>query len=151
MATAEQKLHLTEFSNEPFIDFSKPENRKRMEEALKKVKSEFGREYPNWLGGQKVTTAEKRTSTNPSRPAEVIGVFQHATADMAKQAVEAAHEYFAKWKKVPAAERVKCLFRAAQIVRERRFELNALVCYEVGKTWVEADADIVETIDFCEF
>src|SRR5689334_19069588 len=122
-----------------------------MEEALKKVKYEFGREYPMWLGGQKVTTPEKRNSTNPSRPSEVIGVFQNATADMAKQAIEAANKYFDTWKRVPAQERVKCIFRAAQIVRERKFELNALVCYEVGKTWVEADADIAETIDFCEF
>src|SRR5438132_2602361 len=122
-----------------------------MEDALKKVKSEFGREYPMWLGGQKVTTPGKRNSTNPSRPSEVIGVFQHATAEMAKQAVEAAYKYFDTWKKVPAQERVKCLFRAAQIVRERKFELDALVCYEVGKTWVEADADIAETIDFCEY
>ena len=66
MATAEQKIHPTEFTNEPFIDFSVPENRKRMEEALKKVKAEFGREYPNWIGGHKVTTTDKRTSTNPS-------------------------------------------------------------------------------------
>ena len=63
MATAEQKLPISEFTNEPFIDFSKPENRKRMEDALKKVKSEFGREYPMWLGGQKVTTPGKRNST----------------------------------------------------------------------------------------
>src|SRR5207247_9688628 len=35
--------------------------------------------------------------------------------------------------------------------RERKYELNALVCYAVGKTWVEADADIAETIDFLEF
>src|SRR5215510_12304716 len=151
MATAEQKPHLSEFTNEPFIDFSNPENRKRMEEALKKVKSEFGREYPMWLGGQKVTTPEKRNSTNPSRPSEVIGVFQNATADMANQAVEAANKYFDTWKKVPAQERVKYIFRAAQIVRERKFELAALVCYEVGKSWAEADADIAETIDFCEF
>jgi 1-pyrroline-5-carboxylate dehydrogenase len=151
MATAEKTLHVSEFTNEPFIDFSKPENRARMEEALKKVKSEFGREYPIWLAGQKITTAEKRTSTNPSRPSEVIGIFQNANAEMAKKAVEAAHTYFDTWKKVPAQERVKCIFRAAQIVRERKFELNALVCYEVGKTWVEADADIAETIDFCEF
>src|SRR5258707_14333851 len=34
---------------------------------------------------------------------------------------------------------------------ERKFELSALVCYEVGKTWPEADGDIAETIDFCEF
>jgi len=151
MATAEQKLHLPEFSNEPFIDFSEPENRKRMEEALKKVASEFGREYPMWIGGKKVVTKEKRNSTNPSRPSQVIGVFQNATAELAKQAVEAAHKYFDTWKKVPAQERAKCLFRAAQLVRERKFELDALVCIEVGKTWIEADADIAETIDFCEF
>lgn len=151
MATAEQKPHVSEFANEPFIDFSKPENRKRMEDALKKVKSEFGREYPIWLGGQKVTTTSKRNSSNPSRPSEVIGVFSNATADMAKQAVEAANKYFDTWKKVPTEERVTCLFRTAHIVRERKFELAALVCYEVGKTWVEADADIAETIDFCEF
>jgi 1-pyrroline-5-carboxylate dehydrogenase len=151
MATAEQIPHLPEFTNEPFIDFSKPENRKRMEDALKKVKSEFGREYPMWIAGQKTVTPEKRNSTNPSRPAEVIGVFQNANADMARQAVEAAHKYFDTWKKVPARERAKCIFKAAQIVRERKYELNALVCYEVGKTWIEADADIAETIDFCEF
>jgi hypothetical protein len=61
MATAEAKIHVSEFTNEPFIDFSKPENRKAMEDALKKVASEFGREYPMYLGGQKVVTIEKRT------------------------------------------------------------------------------------------
>jgi 1-pyrroline-5-carboxylate dehydrogenase len=151
MATAEQIPHLPEFTNEAFIDFSKPENRKRMEDALKKVKSEFGSEYPMWIAGQKTVTPGKRNSTNPSRPSEVIGVFQNANADMARQAVEAAHKYFDTWKKVPAQERAKCIFKAAQIVRERKYELNALVCYEVGKTWIEADADIAETIDFCEF
>src|SRR4029077_4034323 len=100
MATAEKPVPVPEFTNEPFIDFSKPENRKRMEDALKKVKSEFGHEYPMWLGGKKVTTKDKRTSTNPSRPSEVIGVFQNATAEMAKQAVEDAHKYFDTWKKV---------------------------------------------------
>src|SRR5260370_11041439 len=121
-----------------------------MQEALKKVKSEFGRDYPMWLNGHKVTTTEKRTSTNPSRPLEIIGVFQNATAEMARQAVEDAHKYFDTWKRVGPQERAKCLFRAAQIVRERKFELNAVVCYEVGKNWVEADADIAETIDFLE-
>src|SRR5258707_11497249 len=104
-----------------------------------------------WLNGKKVPTGKKRTSTNPSHPMEIIGIFQNATADMARQAVEDANKYFDNWKKVSPQERAKCLFRAAQIVRERKFELNALVCYQVGKTWVEADADIAETIDFLEF
>jgi 1-pyrroline-5-carboxylate dehydrogenase len=151
MATAEQKLHVPEFTNEPYLDYSQPAMRKKMEEALKQVKSEFGREYPMWIGGQKVTTADKRSSTNPSRPSEVIGIVQHANAQMARRAVEAAHQAFDSWKKVPFQERAMCLFRAAQIVRERRHELNALVCYEVGKSWAEADGDVAETVDFCEF
>ncbi len=151
MATAEQIVHVSEFTNEAFIDFTKAENRSRMEEALKKVKAEFGREYPMWLNGHKVTTAEKKKSTNPSRPTEVIGVFQIATAEMARQAVEDANKYFETWKKVLSQERAKYLFGAAQIVRERKYELEALVCYEVGKTWPEADADIAETIDFLEY
>src|SRR5467141_2633787 len=151
MATAEQVVHVSEFTNEAFIDFTKADNRARMQEALKKVKAEFGRDYPMWLNGKKVITTEKRTSTNPSRPMEILGVFQNATAEMARQAVEDAHKYFDTWKKVSAQERAKCLFRAAKIVGERKFELNALVCYEVGKTWVEADAYIAETIDFLYF
>src|SRR3979490_1429703 len=121
MAPAEKTLHVSEFTTEPFIDFSKPENRKRMEDALKKVKSEFGREYPMWLGGQKVVTQEKRTSKNPSHPSEMIGVFQNANAEMARQAVESAHKYFDTWKKVPAEDPAKCLFRPAQTVRQRHF------------------------------
>ena len=151
MATAEAKLHMPEFTNEPFIDFSNAENRKKMEEALKKVRTEFGHEYPMWIAGQKAITTGKKKSTNPSRPSEVIGVFEDASKEQAAQAVEAAHKYFDVWKKVPVETRAKCLFKAAQIIRERKFEYAALVCNEVGKTWVEADADVAETIDFCEF
>ena len=151
MATAEAKLHVAEFTNEPFIDFSSAENRKRMEAALAKVKAEFGHEYPMWIAGQKVTTTGKKKSTNPSRPSEVIGVFQDASKEQAAQAVEAANKYFDVWKKVPAETRAKYLFKTAQIIRERKFELGALVCFEVGKSWIEADADVAETIDFCEY
>jgi 1-pyrroline-5-carboxylate dehydrogenase len=151
MATAETKIHVTEFTNEPFLDFTKPENRSAMEAALKKVASEFGKEYPMYIGGQRVVTTAKMSSTNPSHPSQVIAVFQSASAEQANQAVEAAHKAFESWKKVPAQQRAECLFRAAKILRERKFEMNALICYEAGKTWPEADADTAETIDFCEF
>src|SRR5712691_2937027 len=151
MATAETKPQVSEFVNEPFIDFSRPENRKRMEETLKKVAAEFGREYPMYIGGQKVITTDKKTSTNPSHPSQVIGVFQSASVEQANQAVEAAAKAFETWKRVPAEQRVQCLFRAAQILRDRKFEINALIVYEAGKTWPEADADTAETIDFLQF
>src|SRR5271157_4491760 len=151
MATGKAKLQVREFTNEPLTDFSNAANRKKMEKALKKVAGELGREYPMWIGGKKVITAVKRKSTNPSRPSEVIGVFQDAAKEQAIEAIEAANKYFDVWKKVPVQQRVKCLFKTAAILRARKFELEALVCYEVGKTWFEADADIAEAIDFCEF
>ena len=151
MTSPATTLHRGEFHNEPFTDFSKPENRAAMEAALKKVKSEFGREYPLVIGGQKITTAEKIKSHNPSHPEDVIGIFQKATVELANQAVEAASKAFDRWKHVTAEERVACAYRAADILRKRRFELNAWLSYEIGKTWPEADADIAELIDFCEY
>jgi len=151
MATAEAKLQKTEFVNEPFVDFARPENRAAMEAALKKVASEFGREYPMYIAGQAAISAQKKNSTNPSHPSQVLGVFQEATAEQAKQAIESAHEYFDTWKRIPAEQRAEILFRAAAILRSRKFEMSAWICYEVGKTWPEADADSAETIDFLEF
>ncbi len=140
-----------EFRNEAFVDFSKAENRKTMEEALARVKSRFGREYPLVIGGEKIETQEKIYSTNPSRPSEVIGIFQKASVGMANEAVEAAARAFEHWKRVPVDERVACVYRTADILRERRYELDAWLVYEIGKTWPEAEADIAELIDFCEY
>ena len=151
MATAEAKLHKTEFTNEPFVDFARPETRAAMEAALKKVAAEFGREYPMYIAGQEVKAAEKMKSTNPSHPSQVIGIVQKASAEQARRAMESAHQSFDSWKKVPAEQRCEMLFRAAHIIRQRKFELSALICYEVGKSWIEADADTAETIDFLEF
>src|ERR1700741_4073892 len=107
MATAETRLQKPEFVNEAFIDFRKAENRAAMEAALKKVAGEFGREYPMYIGGGSVTSAGKMTSTNPSHPSQVIGVFQKATAEQAKAAVEAAAKAFESWKRVPTEKRAE--------------------------------------------
>ena len=105
MATAETTIKRPEFTNEAFVDFSRPENKAAMEAALAKVKAQFGREYPMYIGGEKIYTTEKMMSTNPSRPSQVIGVFQKANAEQAAQAVEAAYAAFATWKRVPAEKR----------------------------------------------
>src|SRR5215470_17057328 len=110
MATAEAKPQKTDFSNEPFVDFSKPENRAAMEAALKKVASEFGREYPMYINGEEVRTTEKIESTNPSHPSQVVGIVQSANAEQATKATESAHAYFETWKKVPAEKRAEVLF-----------------------------------------
>jgi 1-pyrroline-5-carboxylate dehydrogenase len=151
MATPGASPVRPEFTNEPFTDFTKPENRAAFEAALKKVAGELGREYPVIIDGEKLTAAEKTRSINPSRPSQVVGVFQKSDAALANRAVEAAARTFETWKRVPAADRAEICFRAADILRQRKHEMSALMVYEVGKTWPEADADTAETIDFCEF
>src|SRR3972149_1276609 len=95
---------IPEFRNEPFTDFSKPENHQAMQEAVEKVRSQLGREYDILIGGERIRAAEKFRSYNPSRKNEVIGVFQKATPELAAQAVEAAYEKFPRWERTPAAE-----------------------------------------------
>ncbi|MGH9864658.1 MAG: aldehyde dehydrogenase family protein, partial [Candidatus Acidiferrales bacterium] len=151
MTSPATTLDRGEFRNEPIRDFSKSENRAAMEAALKKVGSELGREYPLIIGGEKIFTREKTQSTNPSHPSQVVGIFQKGTIEIANQAIETADKAFAHWKIVPAAKRAWYCFEAAEILRKRRFEMNAWLCYETGKTWTEADADTAELIDFCEF
>lgn len=151
MATAQTTAKRPEFTNEPLTDFSKPENAKAQQDALNKARSEFGRTYPLWIGGEKHETGDLLKSYNPAKPDEVLAIFHKASLELANRAVEEAHKAFGRWKRVPAAERSEILFRAADIIRKRRFEFNALLCFEVGKSWAEADADTAETIDFCEF
>ena len=133
------------------IDFTKEENRQAQMQALEQVKSELGRTYPLIIGGQKITNKDTFASVNPSQPEQVIGYFSRATVEQANQAVQAAATAFESWKRVPAEERAGYLFAAADLMRERRFEFNAWMIYEVGKSWPEADGDTAEAIDFLEF
>jgi 1-pyrroline-5-carboxylate dehydrogenase len=144
-------MKLPKFKNETYTDFSKPVNRKKQGEALATVRAGIGKEYPIVIGSEKITTTDKLLSYNPSKPAEVVGVFQKGTTDLANKAMEAALRKFEEWRIVPYQKRADYLLKAATLMRKKRFELNAVMIVEVGKSWVEADADTAEAIDFLEF
>lgn len=139
------------FKNEPFTDFSIPENKERMIQAIQKVERELGREIPILIGGKEIYKNKKRKSINPSNKDEVVCVFQEATTEDAEKALETAWKAFEEWRFFPPEERANILFRAAEIARKRKFELAATMVLEVGKNWAEADADVAETIDYFEF
>jgi 1-pyrroline-5-carboxylate dehydrogenase len=144
-------MAISKFKNEPYVDFSKSSNRKNQEEAIAMVRSECSKEYPIVIGGERIYADQKFNSYNPSKPSEVVGVFQKGDAAIANKAMDVAVATFEKWKNVPANKRADYLFKAAKLMRKRRFELNATMILEVGKTWPEADADTAEAIDFLEF
>jgi 1-pyrroline-5-carboxylate dehydrogenase len=139
------------YANEPFVDFKTPDNERAMKAALETVAAQLGGEYDLVIGGSRLKTAGKITSMNPARPAQTVGVHQKATGEHAELAMTAALKAFETWKHVSAEVRASLVLRAAEIIRERKFEFMAWLTYEVGKNWAEADADVGETIDFLEF
>ena len=141
----------TPFKNEPIVDFTRPENRQAQMEALEQVKRELGQTYPLIIGGKKISNKDTFASLNPSQPDQVIGHFSRATVEQVDEALKAATAAFENWKRVPAEERSGYLFAAADLLKQRRFEFNAWMIYEVGKSWPEADGDTAEAIDFLEF
>ncbi len=141
----------TEFKNEPSIDWSNPENTRRMRIAIEKVRSELGHEYDLVIGGRRVKTAEKTQSLNPAKPSEVVGTFSAAGAAEVEPAMQAALKAFETWKYSSVEERTNLLFRVSHLLRERKFELMAWMVFEVGKNWPEADGDIAELIDITDY
>lgn len=155
MATVEapvhpQTLRRTPFRNEPVTNFSKWDVAREMRAALDRVRGQLGREYDLIIGGHRVKTEEKIHSLNPARPSEVVGIHQKAGREHVEPAMQAALKAFESWSRTPLEQRVSLLFRTAELLRERKFDLMAWLVYEVSKNWAEADADIAETIDFCE-
>ena len=148
-STLEERLQ--EYSPESYHDFSDPDVAEGMRAAIAQVASELGRDYPARIGGEDVRLESTRTSTDPSRPGRVVGVFPAGGQGLADRAIDAANAAFATWKKVPASERAAVLFRAADIMRRRRLELAAWMVLRGREDWAEADADIAEAIDFCEY
>lgn len=144
-------LPLPPFKNEPYADFQKPELAACMQAALRQVRSEFGAEYDLLISGERRKSQTKLKSLNPSRPSEVVGIHQKGTEQDARDAVEAAFAYFPKWSAVSAEDRAGRLLRTAEILRNRKFEFDAWLVYEAGKPWIEAEADVSEAIDFCEY
>jgi 1-pyrroline-5-carboxylate dehydrogenase len=154
MATVEAPIrpitHAGPFRNEPVTNFSRSEVARQMRAALDRVGGQLGREYDLIIGGHRVRTSEKIRSLNPARPSQVLGIHQKAGKEHVEPAMNAALKAFESWSRTSVEERVGLLFRSADILRERKFELMAWLVYEVSKNWAEADADIAETIDFCE-
>src|SRR6266852_3597504 len=145
------RLHEGQFVNEPLTDFSKEENARKMRAAIEKVRGQLGREYDLITGGKRVKTKDKIKSINPAKPSELVGLHQKAGKEQVEPAMQAALEAFESWSRASAEERASLLFRTGDLLRERKFEFSAWLVFEVSKNWTEADGDIAETIDFCEY
>ena len=89
--------------------------------------------------------------TNAVRDARVPQVANDSTVEQAEQAISALHDYSRTWADTPYRDRAEVLIKAARIMQDRRDELSGIVIKENGKPWRDADAEVCEAIDFCEF
>jgi 1-pyrroline-5-carboxylate dehydrogenase len=122
-----------------------------MRAAIEKVRGQLGREYDLIIGGKRLKTQDKIKSLNPAKPTQIVGIHQKAGKEHVEPAMQAALQAFESWSRTSIEERASLLFRVGDLLRERKLEFMAWLVFEVSKNWAEADGDIAETIDFCEY
>ena len=142
---------LPPFTNERIRSFAEPADVASIVDSIDRLRRALPQRYPVTIAGKACETERTIDSRNPARPEEIVGSVGSASPDQARAAVEGAALAFERWKTVAVERRVEILVTAAARIRERRDEFNALLVLEVGKPWVEADADTAEAIDFLEF
>lgn len=139
------------YGNAPDTDYADADLRQQAFQALTRVKQQLGKTYLPYINGEYVETANYIDSVNPCRPSQAIGKVGLISVEQADHALEIAKAAFPAWKKTPVRERCGILRKAADIMEERRHELNAWICLEVGKIIPQADAEVSEAIDFCRY
>ncbi len=106
----------------------------------------------NYIGGSWVEarSGETFTSLNPATEAPLAEAARSAAADV-DAAVQAAKAAYRGWRLTPAPRRGEILFRAAQILTERKDELARLMTQEMGKILAETRGDVQEAIDMAYY
>ena len=164
------------FRNEPLTDFSIASNQDAMQKALGEVREQINRgtgappvlkrthgrgaratsepepvSCPVVIGGKRIAPNASIDSTNPSHSMQLVGRCAAASVQDAEHSIRIAKAAFPAWRDTPAQTRAELLLQAASVLRHRRFEIAAWEVYECGKQWREADADVAEAIDYCEY
>src|SRR5580765_3698939 len=104
--------------------------------------------YLNCIGGKWIAAKSGRTffNTNPAT-GEMLGEYPASGPEDVEAAVEAAARAFKSWRLVPAPKRAEIVYRAGEIIRDRKEELARAMTREMGKVLAEARGDVQEGID----
>ncbi|AFZ48453.1 delta-1-pyrroline-5-carboxylate dehydrogenase [Cyanobacterium stanieri PCC 7202] len=139
------------FHAAPDTDYGRESNLVKARQALTIVNNQLGKTYLPLINGEYVQTDEYIDSVNPSTPSQIVGKIGLISLSQADQAMETAKEAFKTWSKTSATQRADILRRAADIMEQKRHELTAWMCFEVGKIVKEGDPEVSEAIDFCRY
>lgn len=122
------------------------------DEAVVRVHGASGKEYPMYIDGKAITTsAEQIVDTSPIDTSRMLGTFHTARPEQIDLAVKAARAAARAWASLGPTGRIAPLRRAAELIRERKFELAATMSIEVGKSRLEAMGDAEESADLIDY
>lgn len=141
--------HPGEYDPEPVAEWRRGEVRDAFAAAIAAVR--FDADVPARIDGQAVHTRDTIASVDPADADCVVATSASCGTAEADAALAAARRDQPAWAALPASRRAAVLFRAAEWMRSRRNDIAALEVFEAGKPWKEADADVCEAIDFCEY
>ena len=142
------------FKNEALLDFSEEQNRRAVLAGLQEVQNLITKNafYARpIINGEELRSTDTFSRTDPSDQSKTIGVVEFGDLKVAERAVATCAEGLRAWRATSIDHRAQVLNRIAAIMRERKSLLTGLIIREVGKTWREADADVAEAIDFCDY
>lgn len=107
------------------------------------------RMFKNFINGEWVESRSGKAyeNRNPANNDELIGMFVSSTSEDVDAAVDAAKEAYKTWRLVPAPKRAEILFRAAQLLLERKEDFSKDMTREMGKVLAETRGDVQEAID----
>jgi acyl-CoA reductase-like NAD-dependent aldehyde dehydrogenase len=109
--------------------------------------------YHNFIDGAWVpsVSGDLFEDRSPADTDDVVGVFQKSTAADVADAIDAARLAYERWRLVPAPRRAELLFRAAQLIADRKDALARDMTREMGKVLDETRGDVQEAIDMTFF
>jgi len=124
---------------------------KSFDEALAAVRAKAGQSHPMMIDGNPVEAKTSYAKTLPHDASFVLARFPNAEAAHVDAAVKAARAIQKKWGALPWQERVQTIRKAAHFIRQRKFQIAAVVALEVGKNRLEAMGDTEEAADLLDY
>ena len=120
---------------------------RKFDSALADVKNDCGDHYSNWVNGEKIQGTNTLKLRSPINQKLIMGHFTQATLEQTSQAVQAAKNAFVNWNQMEWKARCDLLQTAADLIRDRKYYLAAVMTLEVGKNRLEALGDVEEAAD----
>jgi RHH-type proline utilization regulon transcriptional repressor/proline dehydrogenase/delta 1-pyrroline-5-carboxylate dehydrogenase len=139
------------FENCPLTDFTLRANQQAFAAAIDRVRRSLPRTAPAFVEGHELQGRPLFDRECPSETSLIVAKVAHANAADADRAAKVAYAAYPAWRDASMQERGLLLEKLADLMEADRFELAAVMAFEEGKPWREADADVAEAIDFCRY